>query len=111
MRAVLDFTAANPKTPKLTTATATPAKAARSQPKPASAPRRKTSPIASTKRSRGDNAQHIADALSALPNRTRPAAAIRKALAAKGIDMPYTSIRYALGQHVFRSLSTPFRHE
>jgi hypothetical protein len=98
MRDVLAFTAANKKTPKPATAAATPERPARTQSKSASAPRRKTRRIASVKRSRGDNARHIAEALSALPNRTGPAAALRKALAAKGIDMPYTSIRHALGQ-------------
>jgi hypothetical protein len=34
----------------------------------------------------------------ALPNRTGPAAAIKKALAAKGHDLAYTSIRHGLGQ-------------
>jgi len=93
MRAILDFTAVNPKTPKPETATASPApRRAPSQPKPkpAPAPRRKTS--------RGDNARQIAEALTTLPGRTGPAAAIRKARAAKGIDIPYTSIRHALGQ-------------
>jgi hypothetical protein len=33
-----------------------------------------------------------------LPNHTGPAAAIKKALAAKGHDIPYTSIRHSLGQ-------------
>jgi hypothetical protein len=33
-----------------------------------------------------------------LPDRTGPAAAIKKALAAKGHDIPYASIRHSLGQ-------------
>jgi hypothetical protein len=47
---------------------------------------------------RGDNARHITEALMTLPDRTGPAAAIKKALAAKGHDIPYTSIRHSLGQ-------------
>jgi hypothetical protein len=33
-----------------------------------------------------------------LPDRTGPAAAIKKALAEKGHDLAYTSIRHGLGQ-------------
>ena len=47
---------------------------------------------------RGDNSRHIAEAIMALPNRTGPAAAIKKALAEKGHDLAYTSIRHGLGQ-------------
>ena len=47
---------------------------------------------------RGGNARQVADALRGLPDRTGPAAAIRKALASDGISMAYTSIRHALGQ-------------
>jgi hypothetical protein len=36
--------------------------------------------------------------MNGLPDRTGPAAAIRKALAGKGIDMSYTSVRHSLGQ-------------
>jgi hypothetical protein len=36
--------------------------------------------------------------MTTLPNHSGPAAAIRKALAEKGINMPFTSIRHALGQ-------------
>jgi hypothetical protein len=47
---------------------------------------------------RGDNARHIAEAMMTLPDHTGPAATIKKALAKKGHDLPYTSIRHALGQ-------------
>jgi hypothetical protein len=47
---------------------------------------------------RGDNARHIAEALMTLPDSTGPAAAIKKALAEKGYQIPYTSIRHGLGQ-------------
>jgi hypothetical protein len=47
---------------------------------------------------RGDIARHIAEALMTLPDRTGPAAAIKKALAEKGHEIPYTSIRHGLGQ-------------
>lgn len=78
------------------------------KPTPATAsgrPRRQRSPattavkrVAAGKSSRGDNARHVAEALTTLPERTGPAAAIRKALAGRGISMAYTSIRHALGQ-------------
>jgi hypothetical protein len=57
-------------------------------------------------RSRGNNARHIAGALTTLPDRTGPAAAIRKALAEKGINLAYTSIRHALGQLQARGQAT-----
>jgi hypothetical protein len=47
---------------------------------------------------RGENARHIAEAMMTLPDHTGPAATIKKALAKKGHDLPYTSIRHALGQ-------------
>jgi hypothetical protein len=47
---------------------------------------------------RGDNARRIAEAMMTLPDHTGPAATIKKALAKKGHDLPYTSIRHALGQ-------------
>jgi hypothetical protein len=75
-------------TAKATTATtAAPLQRRRAQAKPA--PRQTR---------RGDNARHIAEAMMALPDRTGPAATIKKALAKKGHDLPYTSIRHGLGQ-------------
>ena len=90
MRAVTEFAAETAK-PKTTT---TPPKQrrARIQSAPAAkAPTRRKS-------SRGDNARHVAEAMATLADRTGPAGAIRKARARKGINLPYTSIRHALGQ-------------
>lgn len=108
MRAVLDFTAANPKTPRPETATASPApRRAQSQPKPAPPPRKTPSGAAPRpKTSQGDNARHVAEAMTTLHDRTGPAAAIRKALAAKGINIAYTSIRHALDQLQARGEAT-----
>ena len=47
---------------------------------------------------RGDNAKNIAEIMATLPNGTGKAAEIRKALLAKGIELPFTSIRHGLGQ-------------
>ena len=90
MRAVTDF-AAGPTKPKTTT---TPPKPQRGRiPSKATA-----KPATRRKFNRGDNARHVAEAMATLPDRTGPAGAIRKALAAKGINLAYTSIRHALGQ-------------
>lgn len=113
MRAVVEFTTGTAKTaptnqaPRRTRSQPAPAPASREP--PSKAPRRKTSRIASAKRvprSRGNNARHIAGALTTLPDRTGPAAAIRKALAEKGINLAYTSIRHALGQLQARGQAT-----
>jgi hypothetical protein len=81
-------TAAKSTTAKSTTATtATPKRQKRAQAKPA--PRRTR---------RGDNARRIAQAMMTLPGHSGPAAAIKKTLAEKGHDLPYTSIRHGLGQ-------------
>jgi hypothetical protein len=117
MRAVIDFTAGtarpkpNPKTTApladaLVTPSAAPRQARQARPAAGGTNARVREPAARRTTSRGDNARHISDALSALPERTGPAAAIRKALAAKGIDMPYTSIRHALGQLQARGEAT-----
>ena len=97
MRAVVEFstsgTAKSKASPKTTAAKSTTAARAsrrrqgRAQAKPASQQTR-----------RGDNAKHIAEAMMALPDHTGPAAAIKKALASKGHDLAYTSIRHGLGQ-------------
>lgn len=47
---------------------------------------------------RGDNMRRIAEAMMTLPDHSGPAAAIKRALAGKGHDIPYTSIRHGLGQ-------------
>ena len=69
------------------TATAAPRRQRRAQAQPA--PRRTR---------RGDNARRIAQAMMTLPNHTGPAAEIKRALAEKGHDLPYTSIRHSLDQ-------------
>jgi len=55
---------------------------------------------------RGANARHITEAMMTLPDHTGPAAAIKKALAEKGHDLPYTSIRHGLGQLQARGEAT-----
>jgi hypothetical protein len=103
MRAVAEFSASGTKKPKATVAKATPVKTASAKPTTATtpAPRRQTraqaQPAARGTR-RGNNARNIAEAMMTLPDHTGPAAAIKKALAAKGHDIPYTSIRHSLGQ-------------
>ncbi len=106
MRAVSEFTA-GPAKSKTTTAKVAPLRAAepsaatrpgRSQAKPAARKAGRPTGVARRKTSRGDNARHVAEAMNGLPDRTGPAAAIRKALAGKGIDMSYTSVRHSLGQ-------------
>jgi hypothetical protein len=47
---------------------------------------------------RDDNALHIAEAMIILPDHAGRAAAIKKALAEKGYQMSYPSIRHGLGQ-------------
>ena len=98
MRAVVEFSAAGTVRPKATTAkgsagkltvatTVAPRRQKRAQAKPAARQTR-----------RGDNARHIAEAMMTLPDHTGPAAAIKKALAEKGHNIPFTSIRHGLGQ-------------
>jgi hypothetical protein len=101
MRAVAEFSTSG--TGKPTTAKAAAAKSTSAKPTTAAkvAPRQRTrAPAKPAVRHtrRGDNARHITEALMTLPDRTGPAAAIKKALAAKGHDIPYTSIRHSLGQ-------------
>jgi hypothetical protein len=71
----------------VTASQAVPGRQRRAQAKPTSRPTR-----------RGDNARYIAEAMMVLPDHSGPAAAIKKVLAGKGHDLPYTSIRHALGQ-------------
>lgn len=97
MRAVVEFsksgaetlraTVAKASAMRSTTATAAPRRQRRTQVK--RAPRQTR---------RGDNARHIAEAMMALPDHTGPATAIKKALAEKGHDIAYPSIRHGLGQ-------------
>jgi hypothetical protein len=104
MRAVVEFSTSGTAKPTTTTAKRPSAKAisTKSTITTTAEPRRqgrvRATPAVRRTTSRGDNARHIAEALSALPEGTGPAAAIRKVLAAKGFDMPYTAIRHALGQ-------------
>ena len=57
-------------------------------------------------RARGANAALIADVLKALPKSTGRAADIKKSLQGKGKDLPFTSIRHALGQLQARGQAT-----
>jgi hypothetical protein len=108
MRAVVEFSASGTAKPKATVAKATPAKATSANgtsvktttATTAAPPRQRriqAKPAAKQTR-RGDNARHIAEAMMTLPDHTGPAAAIKKALAEKGHDLAYTSIRHSLGQ-------------
>jgi hypothetical protein len=110
MRAVVEFSTSATAKRKATRASATSANPADATTSP---PQRKRVPRAVIDRAgkkrvlakpvvrhtrRGDNARYIAEAIMALPGHTGPAAAIKKALAAKGHEIPYTSIRHGLGQ-------------
>ena len=98
MRTVVDFSTAGSAKSKATAGLVTSSKSTTST---TAAPRRQrraqTKPAPRQTR-RGDNARYIAEVLMALPDQTGPAAAIKKALAEKGHDMPYPSIRHGLGQ-------------
>ena len=113
MRAVAEFSTSGTAKPKATAAKATAAKstatkatsikasAAKSTTATTAAPqrqRRAQAKPAPRQTRRGDNARHISEAMMTLPNHTGPAAAIKKALAEKGHDIPYASIRHSLGQ-------------
>ena len=106
MRAVVEFSTSATAKPKATTAKANPAKSTAAT---AAAPRRQrrtqAKPAARQTR-RGDNARYIAEAMMRLPDHTGPAGAIKKALAEKGHDMAYTSIRHGLGQLQARGEAT-----
>ena len=98
MSAVVEFSTSGAATPKATAARAT---ATKSTAEVTAAPRRQRrvqAKPAPRQIRRGDNARHITEAMMTLPNHTGPAAAIKKALAEKGHDIPYTSIRHGLGQ-------------
>ena len=90
-------------TAKAVTASRATAKAATAKPATASraTPRRQRRAQAkpTTRQTRqGDNARHIAEAMMVLPDHSGPAAAIKKVLAGKGHDLPYSSIRHGLSQ-------------
>lgn len=98
MRAVVEFSTSGTAN---STQTVAKAKAATSTTVTKDSPRRQRRTQAeqtARQTRRGDNAQRIAEAIMALPDRTGPAAAIKKTLAEKGHDIPYTSIRYGLGK-------------
>ena len=102
MRAVVEFSASGTAKPKAAVAKAPLTKTTSAKPITATAaPRRQrhtqAKPAARQTR-RGDNARHIAEAMMTLRDHTGPAASIKKALAGKGHDIPYTSIRHGLGQ-------------
>jgi hypothetical protein len=111
MRAVVEFSASRTVRPKSTTTKATANKGtavrstkgtvAKSTTPTTAAPRRQRraqAKPAPRRTHRGQNARHIAEAMMTLPDHTGPAATIKKALAKKGHDLPYTSIRHGLGQ-------------
>jgi hypothetical protein len=103
MRAVAEFSTSGTAKPRATAAKSTAGKAAAAKSTTAmtTAPRRQgrvRGKPAPRQIRRGDNARHITEAMMTLPNHTGPAAAIKKALAEKGHDIPYTSIRHGLGQ-------------
>jgi hypothetical protein len=97
MRAVAQFSTSGTMKPK---AAAVKTPAAKSATARTAAPRQKRARIKPAPRQarRGDNVRHIAEAMMALPDRSGPAAVIKKALAGKGYDISYTSIRHGLGQ-------------
>ena len=118
MRAVVEFSTSRTAKPKATVTKATARKAAGSKAAAgkadatkATAAKSTTATTAAPKRQRraqakpaprrtrrGDNARRIAQAMMTLPDHSGPAAAIKRALAGKGHDIPYTSIRHGLGQ-------------
>jgi hypothetical protein len=103
MRAVVEFSTSGTPRPKAAVAKASPAKttSAKSTTATPTAPQRQRRAQAKPdvrQTRRGDNARRIAEAMMTLPDHTGPAAAIKKALAEKGHDIPFTSIRHGLGQ-------------
>ena len=115
MRAVSEFTA-GPAKSKTTTAKAASLRAAepraatrpaRSQAKPGARKAVRPTGAARRKTSRGDNARHVAEAMNGFPDRTGPAAAIRKALAGKVSICPTRALgtRSASYRHVAKHRS------
>ena len=117
MRAVVEFSTSRTAKPKATATKASARKAAskatatKATARKAAAAKSTTATTAAPKRQRraqakpaprqtrrGDNMRRIAEAMMTLPNHSGPAAAIKKVLAGKGHDIPYTSIRHGLGQ-------------
>jgi hypothetical protein len=98
MRAVVEFSTSGPTNPRATAARATATKSTAAMTAAPRRQRRVQAKPAARQIRRGDNARHITEAMMTLPNHTGPAAAIKKALAERGHDIPYTSIRHGLGQ-------------
>jgi hypothetical protein len=103
MRAVVEFSASGTAKPKASIAKATLTKTTSAKPITATTAahgrrRRTQAKPAARQTRRGENARRIAEAMMTLPDHTGPAASIKKALAGKGHDIPYTSIRHGLGQ-------------
>ena len=98
MRAVVGFTIAKPSQGIPRSASVTAAKPALPAPAPKQRqPRQVKAATTPTRRryGRGDNARQV---MSGLHDRPGKAGDIRKALADKGFEMAYASIRHALGQ-------------
>jgi hypothetical protein len=94
MRAVVEFTSKpEARVTKATTTKATSALTA--APKQQRRMQAKATPRQAR---RSDNMGHIAEAMMSLPDHSGPAAVIKKALAGKGHEISYTSIRHGLGQ-------------
>jgi hypothetical protein len=99
LQAVRDFAAGSTGTAaKSKTATAPQTRTAKATADPANPAGRKVPAPTRRRTGRGDNARHIAEVMANLPDWAGKAADVRKALADKGIDLPFTSIRHALGQ-------------
>jgi hypothetical protein len=98
LRAVVEFSTAGTAKPKATVAKTSSAKSTAATIAAPQQRRRAQAKPAPRQTRRGDNARHIAQAMMTLPDRTGAAATIKKALAKKGHDLPYTSIRHGLGQ-------------
>ncbi len=108
MRAVVQFSTSGTAKPKATAtksagtrAAAAKATATKSTIATTAAPRRQKpaqAKPAPRQARRGDNVRHIAEAMLSLPDHSGPAAAIKKALAGKGHDISYGSIRHSLSQ-------------
>jgi hypothetical protein len=98
MRAVVEFSTSGTAKPKGTSANATSGKRTTAATAAPRRQRRGQAERAGRRAHRGDNALHIAEVMIILPDHAGRAAAIKKALAEKGYQMSYPSIRHGLGQ-------------
>jgi hypothetical protein len=106
IRAVVDFSTSGTAKSKWPPAKTTSPKPTISVPTaPRQQARAQAKPAAKQTR-RSDNARHIAEAMMTLPDHTGPAAAIKKVLASRGHDIPYSSIRNGLGQLQARGMAS-----